>query len=381
MVRVLGIDPGTKSLDLCGLENGKVYFEESLETIDVAKNPKLLIDAIERALPIDLITGPSGYGVEITYLDEIPENILEEWYYTYILLTSKDEIEKALKKGFIGAFIYYAMMQIVKELKRRKLPVCFIPGVINLPTVPTHRKVNKMDMGTADKLSVTVLATYDQARRLRIPYSEVSLILVEMGFGYNAVIGVKNGKIVDGFGGTTMLGPGFLTMSWTDLELVQLIGSWEKADVFTGGCTSITGRASPEEFIKDVESDEKCRIAWEAMMESIEKAVMAMLVSVPKPKEIIVSGRLVRMSKIYDELVKRLSKIAPVRRITPLPGAKITKETAQGYVVIADGVVGGVFRELIEHMEIRKAKGTCIDYIYHPKFSRVKERLIPFKLR
>ncbi len=381
MVRVLGIDPGTKSLDLCGLEDGRVYFEESLETVDVAKDPKLLIDAIEEALPVDLITGPSGYGVEITYLDEIPESILEDWYYTYILLTSREEIEKALKRGFIGAFIYYTMTQIIKEMKRRKLPVCFIPGVINLPTVPIHRKINKMDMGTADKLSVTVLATYDQARRLRIPYSEVSLILVEMGFGYNAVIGVRNGKIVDGFGGTTMPGPGFLTMSWTDLELVQLVGFWEKADVFTGGCISITGKASPEEFIENIENDEKCRIAWQAMMESIEKAVMAMLISVPKPKEIIVSGRLVRMSKVYDELVKRLSKIAPVRRITPLPGAKITKETAQGYVIIADGIVGGVFRELIEHMEIRRAKGTCIDYIYHPKFRRVKERLIPFKLK
>ena len=379
MVRVLGIDPGTKSIDICGLEDGVVYFEESIETIEAAKNPELVIKAIEKALPVDLIVGPSGYGVELTYLKDIPEDILEDWYYTYILLTSREEIEDALRKGFIGAYIYYAMVQMVKEMKRRNLPVCFIPGVINLPTVPIHRKVNKMDMGTADKLCVAILAIHDQAKRLGIPYSEVSLILVELGFGYNAVIGVNNGKIVDGFGGTTMLGPSFLTMSWTDLELVQIVKHWEKADVFVGGVVSITGKDSLDEFIECVDYDEKCRIAWNAMMEGIEKAVKAIQVSVPKPREIIVSGRLAKYPRVLKELEERLSTIAPIRRITPLPGAKITKETAWGYAIVADGLAGGSFKDLIEHVEIKNAKGTCYDYIYHPKIANVKKKLPPFK--
>ncbi|MEM1538104.1 MAG: DUF1464 family protein, partial [Candidatus Nezhaarchaeales archaeon] len=158
-------------------------------------------------------------------------------------------------------------------------------------------------------------------------------------------------------------------------------GTWEKADVFTGGCASITGRLSPEELIRDSEVDERCRIAWEAMMEGVEKAVMAMTASVPKPREIIVSGRLVKIPKVYNELVERLSKIGSVRKITPLPHAKIVKETAQGYAVIADGIAGGVFKELIEYMEVKKARGTCVDYIYHPKFNKIRERLIPFKLK
>jgi len=89
MVRAVGIDPGTKSMDVCGLEDGKVYYEKIVETAKAAQKPETLIEAIESAKPFDLITGPSGYGVEITYLKDIPEHVLEDWYYEYILLITK----------------------------------------------------------------------------------------------------------------------------------------------------------------------------------------------------------------------------------------------------------------------------------------------------
>jgi predicted butyrate kinase (DUF1464 family) len=62
-----------------------------------------------------------------------------------------------------------------------------------------------------------------------------------------------------------------------------------------------------------------------------------------------------------------------------LEGAAKTKETAQGYAVIADGLAGGEFKQLIEWMKINKAKGTALDYIYHPKFEGVPERFVRFK--
>ena len=266
---MVGIDPGTMSMDVCGLEDGEVYYEAVVDTAEAARRPEALIEAVEAAEPFDLIAGPSGYGIELTYLKDIPEEIVEDWYYEYILLTDKAHIEKALKNLDFGALVYYAMTKSTIEMKHRDWPVCFIPGVIQLPTVPKHRKVNKMDMGTADKMCVAVLGVHDQARRLDVPYSEVSFIHVEMGFGYNAVLGVDGGRIVDGIGGTTISGPGFLTISSMDAELVQIVEKWEKADVFSGGCASIGGCSTPEELVKRMNLDENCRIAYDAMIEAL----------------------------------------------------------------------------------------------------------------
>jgi len=373
-MKVLGIDPGTKSFDLCGLENGEVYFEEILDTSEVAKKPELLIEATEKAMPLDLIAGPSGYGVELTYLRDLNIQTLKDWYLTYILLLKEEDLEAALKKGNIGIMVYSAMTETAMEMKRRGWPVCYIPGVIELPTVPAHRKINKLDMGTVDKMCIGVLGVYDQAKKLNIPYSEVSFILVEMGFGYNAVLGISEGKIVDGIGGTTG-GIGFLTAGGMDAELMQLVGNWEKVDIFTGGGISVSGKLSPEELIECSDADKRCVVAWEATIEGIVKGVASMMTTVPHPKEILISGRLTRVEKVKDELLKRLAKFAPVRRIGWLQGARRVKESAQGYAIVADGLAGGKFVELIEWMGIKNAKGTALDHIYHPKGKSIRQKL------
>ena len=380
MVRVVGVDPGTRSMDVCGLEDGEVYYEHVVDTVEAARRPEALIEAIEAAGPFDLIAGPSGYGVEITCLRDIPEDLVEDWYYEYILLTDRAHIEKALKRGNFGALVYYAMTASTMEMKRRGWPVCYLPGVIQLPTVPKHRKVNKMDMGTADKMCVAVLGVHDQARRLDTPFSEASFIHVEMGFGYNAVLGVDEGRIVDGIGGTTISGPGFLTISSMDAELVQIVNQWEKADVFSGGCASIGNCSAPEELLERIDVDENCRIAYDAMIEGVVKAVLSMTASVPAPREVLISGRLTRIREIEDELLNQID-LAPVRRVGWLRGIKEVKETAQGYALVGDGVAGGTFQGLIDWMQIKEARGTAMDYIYHPKFTGFRERLVPFKSR
>lgn len=372
--RVLGIDPGTRSFDLCGLEDGEVYFEEVLDTFELAKRPSLLIEAMERAMPLDLIAGPSGYGVELTYLRDLKIEDLRDWYLTYILLLREEDLAAGLERGDPGISVYSAMVETAMEMKRRGWPVCYLPGTIELPTIPAHRKINKLDIGTVDKMCIGILGIYDQSRRLGIPYSEVSFILVEMGFGYNAVLGVSGGKIADGVGGTTG-GIGFLTAGSLDLELVQLVKNWEKSDVFTGGGVSVSGKSSPEELIEDADVDENCKIAWQGMVEGVVKEVASMTVSVPDAKEILLSGRLTRIGKVKEELVRRLSEFAPTREIGWLPGVKKVKESAQGYAIVGDGLVGGKFSELIEWTEIKKARGVALDYIYHPKGKNVASEL------
>ncbi|MEM1981064.1 MAG: DUF1464 family protein [Candidatus Hadarchaeales archaeon] len=374
MARVLGIDPGTKSMDLCGLEDGRVVYERSLDNAELVKRPGLFREAVEEALPVDLIAGPSGYGVELTRIEEVPEERFEQWYYNYILLTSKEEVLKAIEEGLFGAILYKNMTEACLWMRKERLPVVFIPSVVELPTVPEFRKVNKLDMGTADKMAVAVLGVHCQASRLGIPYREVSFILIELGFGYNAVIGVEGGRIVDGIGGTTFPGIGFLTASSLDGELVQMVGKWERGDVFVGGAATITGEMDPERFVEG--KGERFELAFEAMMEGIEKAVASMRVSVKEPRELLISGRLTRIRRIREELERRLGE---VKEVGGLEGAKLTKETAQGYAVVADGLAGGRFRELVEWMGIGKAKGTALDHLYHPKARGIRERFVRFK--
>ncbi len=382
LVRVIGIDPGTKSMDVCLLEDGRVKEEMVFNSVDVASRPELLVRAVERLSPYDLIVGPSGYGVEVTYIDEIPDDVFEKWYYTYVLLTSREEIEEGVSRGDVGSYVYYAMVKAVKEFKKRRLPVVFIPGIINLPTVPEFRKLNRVDLGTADKLAVTALAILTQSLRWKIPYHETSLILAELGFGYNAVVGVREGVILDAFGGTTIGGPGFLTMGCADLEVVQLIKSWAKRDVFTGGASYMSGCATPEELVECYHLRVECFNALNSMIEGVLKAIHALTYSVGIPKEVAYSGRLTKNQVIRERLVRdcRASEVLRginVTAVGSLPGTSEVKETAQGYALIGDGLAGGVFRDLIQHMRIKDARGSAIDYIHHPRFRR--EDLVRFK--
>jgi predicted butyrate kinase (DUF1464 family) len=61
--RVAGIDPGTKSFDICGLEGGRLFLDRSIPTGDVTADPKALVDLLLTAAPLDMVVGPSGYGL------------------------------------------------------------------------------------------------------------------------------------------------------------------------------------------------------------------------------------------------------------------------------------------------------------------------------
>ncbi|MFW6144513.1 MAG: DUF1464 family protein [Candidatus Natronoplasma sp.] len=381
MVRAIGIDPGTKSFDVCGVEDGEVFFERVLGTQKIAEDPETMTTTIEEAMPLDLIAGPSGYGVEITYLSDLDSKILKDWYLTYILLLKTGDLESSLANEESGIMVYSAMVQMALEMKRRDWPVCYIPGVINLPTVPEWRKINKLDIGTVDKLCSCLLGIHDQSLKKNIPYPETSFILVEMGYGYNSILAVENGKVIDALGGTTNA-LGFLTAGEMDLELVQLVGDWNKSDIFKGGAATISEKGSLESLLKSRDEEETSEIAWKGMIEGVEKGVASILTSVPEPDEILLSGRLTRIEEVRRGSSRRLGKFAPVRPLGSLKGAKEVKEAAQGYAMVAEGLSGGEFSRLVYGSKIKDAKGTALDHLYHPKGKSISEELrekVPFK--
>jgi predicted butyrate kinase (DUF1464 family) len=79
MPRVIGIDPGTVTIDLVGLDNGAVFLDRSLPTADALSRPDSILDILDdanRAAPVDLVAGPSGYGLPLTMARDLTETDL-----------------------------------------------------------------------------------------------------------------------------------------------------------------------------------------------------------------------------------------------------------------------------------------------------------------
>jgi predicted butyrate kinase (DUF1464 family) len=352
----MGIDPGTKSFDFCGLDDGELFVDSTIPSEEVMTDPRSVLELLRSAMPLDLIAGPSGYGLPITHISKIDDKKL-----FLMVLTRPDDKSR---EGTLG------LRKVVKVLKDENFNVFFTPGVVHMPTVPTHRKANRIDMGTADKLCCAILGIFNQARHYKIEYKETSFILVEMGYGYNAVLGIDGGRIVDGIGGTTG-SIGFLSLGGMDGELAYLLNKFDKGTLRQGGAAYIAGdeRITPEEFA-EMAHNGRYNLAWEAFMEGVEKGVAQMYVSVREPKEIMLSGRLCKVKRIYDELSKRLSDLGKVRKVEGF--AKVAKEAAQGAALLADGLAGGQNKELVDFMKIKEAKGTFLDHIYLKAMNELK---------
>ena len=254
------------------------------------------------------------------------------------------------------------------------LTTYFTQGVIHLKTVPRYRKVNKIDMGTSDKVLSVVLAVKDQAERLQIPYSQTSFILLEVGFGYTSAMGVQNGQIVDAMAGTAGF-PSFLGMGFLDSEVAYAVANvtedFSKQLLFAGGVASFAGidPSKPlEEFVKNARTDPQAKEGYKLMLESITKDVSSLLPSV-KPKEIILSGRFTRIPEFLVAMKEKLSRFFAGTGlkidISVLDGkAAVTKQAAEGAAVFANGLAGGKYKQLVDTMGLRESEGTVFSNLY-----------------
>lgn len=350
MARAIGIDPGTVSFDLCGLEGNHLFLDETIPTEELAANPEALVDLLQRAGPVDMIIGPSGYGlpwVSVQELDSRKKGLL--------LLSRKEDEDRDTIIGGLG--------RALSLLKASGLPIYLAPAVIHLATVPAHRKVNRIDMGTCDKVCAVALGVWEQARHLDIPYEQTSFLYVELGGAFTAIIAVEGGAIVDGIGGTSG-SLGYLASGAMDGEVAYLLGDFPKGTLGSGGVAYVAGEpdASPEGLIARASTDERCSLAWDAFTESLAKSVASMMTILPSPKEILLSGRLCRIPPILQRVEEILSPFAPVRRVRGF--AQVAKEAAQGAALIAEGLAGGKNEGLVGAMRLREAGGSVLDHLY-----------------
>jgi predicted butyrate kinase (DUF1464 family) len=262
---------------------------------------------------------------------------------------------------------------MVELMRSRGLPAVLLPGVVHLDTVPAHRKVNRMDMGTADKLCVAALGIWDQGRRLGLPAADTAFVLLELGGFFTAALAVEHGRIVDGIGGTAG-GLGYRALGTLDGEVACALGRVRKSALFTGGAADVAGAPDlpPEALARRAARDPRARIAWEALIEAAAKLVAALRVSAPHAREVLLSGRVGRVPAVRDALDRRLAGILPVRPLSGLaPGVK---EAAQGAALVADGLAGGAHRDVVDAMHLRESRGTVLDHLHLAGADEVRRR-------
>jgi predicted butyrate kinase (DUF1464 family) len=357
--RVAGVDPGTFSFDLCALDGGEVMLERSFRTADVGADPALLVKALVDHGPFDLVLGPAGYGLPLVPVEEVGEREL-----ALMLLVRADE-----RPGRVGVG---GMRLIVRALIAAELPLVFGPGAIHLPTIPAYRKWNRIDLGTADKVASVALCIADQARRLDVDFAETSFVMLELGGAFSAALAVDGGRIVDGLGGSA--GPiGGRACGALDAEAAYLLGAaLSKRTVFTGGALDPQGELDLSQGLEALRRDGRHREGWLALEEGAAKAALALTISVPAPREILLAGRLAQAPGMLDALGARLAHVAPVRIAAAL-GAHM-KAAAHGAAMLADGLAGGRYAALVERLGVRDASGSALDHLRIDGADRIRLR-------
>jgi predicted butyrate kinase (DUF1464 family) len=345
MPRVAGIDPGTVSFDLCVLDDGEPVVEQEFETGSLSKDSGPLLQTLARHGPYDLVYGPSGYGLPLVAAADVGEPELAQ-----MVLVRPDESRADAGIG--------GMRSLLRSLAGSGLPIVFGPGVIHLPTVPAHRKYNRIDLGTADKVCAAACAIADQSRRRAIAPHETAMVLLELGGAFTAALAIDAGRIVDGMGGSS--GPvGVSAAGALDGEVAYLLGpALHKQTLYSGGALDPAGALDLSDLRAVWASPEHAE-GWTALLEAAVKAVRALTVSAPALREVVVSGRLARLPEVVASLASSLEAVAPVVALV----AGRTSAAARGGALLADGLAGGRNAAIAEVLRLRESSGTALDHL------------------
>lgn len=260
---------------------------------------------------------------------------------------------------------------LARALARSDLPVVFTRGVIHLASVPEHRKVNRVDIGTADKVAAAALAIDEQAWRRGGTPADVSLVLLELGGAFSAAVAVASGRIVDGTAGPL----GFRAAGALDGEVAFLAGAVPKALLFRGGAVAVAGWDADAVLAERIAhpATPRERVALDALVEGAAKAATTLAFSVRDLNEFALSGRLARVPAVQDAIARLLERLGPVRVLDGV--ASTAKEGAQGSAMLADGLMGGSHRVLVETLGIRDAQGSVLDHLYIVSAAVARRRL------
>lgn len=356
MVVTIGIDPGTRSFDVVVLSDGHLVEAGSYPSSRIAREGyEGILELVRKHRP-DIVIGPSGYGTPIV----CNEDIVNPRVFAEKILLLTGYTGGSLQEEIHGGEVYIGVVKLVEALWKSGINTCYMPGVIHLPTVPLYKKLNKIDMGTVDKLAAAFYVLYWLGEKTS--YNDINIIIGELGYGYNAVLLVENGRITDGHGGT-IVSTSLLSIGGLDAEIPAILGWWSRELNFAGGVISACEAMELEEIISSI--DERCKNAFLAMMNSLAKNIFALRGKTDK--QVFLTGRLSRFKIIREYLEAEGIKTQTV------PMSLGVKEAAIGYSLLGDGLMGGKASVLFSHMKIKESCGGTLDWVIHPAFHKPRK--------
>lgn len=265
--------------------------------------------SLHPAVPIVL---PSGFGVPVTRAEDILD---------------QDIVEMTLQAG---PPVADGLGKFLAEARRRPLRAYCIPAVKLLPSVPPHRKLNRLDLGASDALCAAAWAIHCLEATGR-PHAACDFVLLHTRTRATSLLVVREGRIVDGVGATG--GP----VDPARNGALAALGSRPGWGAGSRRTTDAQSRAMGGEQAA----------SWEA----IEKESLGLL-GFHKLSEVIPSG--VRRIEITQVLGQRLP-------LVQLPVPPDGYESALGAALIAAGLTGGPTAPLVERLGLWEARERVLD--------------------
>lgn len=343
--KCLGFDPGSSSWKIAVLDDQAVIQTSKIATERISRDPSIigaLVD--EHRAGLQAIAAPSGFGLPVTSIDRVGKRELA-------LMTLKRNGPSIVGLG--------QAIQTLKEIQRETAVRCFVlPSVKHLPTVPVWRKINRVDLGTTDKLCAAAHALQKIVERGSISYDGVSFVLGEVGNSFISLVCVRRGRVVDGVGGTNV-GFGTGASGALDAELAHVWSFPDKPGLYSGGLVHVAGMSLEgiEESLSGVPTRHVKR-ALRRLTESFASDAVAMA-SRNQVKALILSSALgPSINKRMEQAVERVG-------LEIIKGINDEMSASIGAAYLVNGLIGGRYRGLSKSLAIAEAKGSVLDHIFY----------------
>ncbi len=354
-MRVLGIDPGSGSWDFFGYEikgtTESIFLDTAIASDLIKQDPQKLIDLISQHFPLDCVVAPSGFGLPLKKVADLTDHDLAE-------ITLRSSSEAPLM----------GLETVLRSLKTLKINAYVVPGVKHFPTIPQYRKFNVIDMGSADKVCSTIYGLNSLQKSSQMALTDLNFILLEIGRGFSAMIAVEGGKIIDGIGGTNLLG--IQTLGKIDGELAYQMEISSKKDIYRGGLQDILKSHPIQKDFLQLPDDHPIKLYF---IDQISKALLSLTKSFGKIQNtipVLLTGSEIFLEWIMSQLNRNFpntqniksESIFSFRMLENLPNN--AKSAAQGAAFIAEGIMEGRFRELLDNMRFFDCQGSVFDDVY-----------------